>query len=306
MSTALSCEDIVPKTLSSLRIILAAVFLVITTYFTIEFIRKGKHQSCLHRFGISFALISILIIFLQIMEDLACLVHIQEQTSSFYYLSLGLWYIQFSILLLIFFAKAYYIFIGTNYTLSKSTIMTFIIIFTLNIFSIVFMMFFPTFLLASLTSLINGILITFVVLLYLSKLVSVNRGVDTTHIIKTHIIKTTVLMSISLMSTVITALLYIYWRFAHGRGSYRQNVISEITSFVGLIDEFLRFLCIMLLYKIFAKYYRNLCSFMHNKCELCWKHCGTKSNTREQQLQKYVTSVEAKKQSIETKNTAVV
>ena len=190
-------------------------------------------------------------------------------------LATALYAIQSFILLIIFFERLDIVFNGTSFVVSKCTknIYKFLFISTPILVVIAICLFQYTLIFSILAGVVLllfiGLMISLVIL-FIIKLVNVykssgmseNTGADKS--VVSAITKTTILTTISVSMTLVNAIVAI-WRLN------TDNIyIIWFQNYFVLLDVYTNFLCVILSYTAFVKYYQTLCKCMDIKCRSCW------------------------------------
>lgn len=108
-------------------------------------------------------------------------------------------------------------------------------------------------------------LIISILFMYIRKLLAIYKNIDSDPKLIEIITKTTILTLISISATFLTSMCITM-----------KPIMSEfmdfqvIETFILYIDVYTNFLCVVLTYRYFDKYYSLLCKGMHSKCESMW------------------------------------
>ena len=103
------------------------------------------------------------------------------------------------------------------------------------------------------------------VILFVYRLIQVYKTEHDNEILIGAITKITILVSISVSVTMVDLVTTTLYRYvAH------SILLQWIFSYVALFDVYTNFICVIMCYKMFKKYYQNVCSCMDIKCRICW------------------------------------
>ena len=122
-------------------------------------------------------------------------------------------------------------------------------------------------------------LTTSLVIIFISKLIQVYKSIkyEGNQFLIKPITKITILSSISISITFISILL-----FATFITIKSQNLFIEIAgSWIGLLDLYTNFLCVIICYGPFKMYYMVLCKCVDKRCFRCWSYMITNKNNQQ-------------------------
>lgn len=286
------CQDTNREYLSILFVLFASIFITILIFLFISFIKKIFYVS--KQRPPKIIIISALFLYLTIIigmtmhtifvSDLCISLPsakdnkntLNENTDTIYNHLVNFSYsLQCLLILWLWFIRLYYAFTGTLFELSKITIIGYISIFSLSFLFVILMLagisFDTSQIDRNIHLLMLLLLVTWFVILIISlaslfirKLISVYRNLDSDQYFITMITKITILNFISLTITIIWAFSLIFFDY---------NVYTEFVNHFGIIfDYFSTFICAILSFNCYETYYTQICGRLHNQCNQCWLH----------------------------------
>eukprot|EP01084_Bolivina_argentea_P101213 181502_1 len=200
---------------------------------------------------------------------------------SLFYIFMGFHSLQTYFLWIVLFLRVYYTFMDSVYTISRWTIYFFSLIFIAAAIAALLVMI-PIFessiqWIFTFTLLVLMVVMSFAIsALFIYKLHCVYKSmIDAIQddgllsIITKNTILVLLSISFSIGSLLSTVLTLYQWGWA----------ISRIRNFIFLFDAYTNFICIILTYKFFDKYYHNICGCVDTKCKI-FCHCCTKLITK--------------------------
>ena len=207
---------------------------------------------------------------------------ITSNTNSVYnQLVNGSYTIQCLLILWLWFIRLYHAFKGTLFKLSKITIIGYVSIFSISFVFVILMIadicFDTKNMDRRLYLLILLLLIVWFVILVISltslfirKLINVYRNLDSDQFFIDSITKITILNFTSLSITIIWAFSLMF---------YTHSIHTEFVHHFGMVFEyFSTFICAVLSFNCYEKYYTQKCGKFHNQCNVCWLYLVRVSN----------------------------
>eukprot|EP01084_Bolivina_argentea_P304044 525026_1 len=268
--------------------IICISIIVIIIFFLSKFIKinvsntrlKPKLYSIVS-LGILFSVVSLIIFITYSIMNISCMMNNAGDFPSHQFIKLsknikkalyGLFYIQYVLLLLIFFIQLKNVFTGTTLRLSKYAIYSCGCIFTFEAICILFVCTLWTiaYSIHQLITLLATIILLALTLgigyLFVSKLSFVYKSVEhqSNSKIVEIITRTTILITLCIIVTITD--LIVAWSKVENE---EKNHLDEgIHLLISTVDQFANFMCVMLSYSYNKAYYMKLFSCIHIRCHL--------------------------------------
>ena len=321
-SSAVDCTQIKQQYWAAFHGIISSVLLLGISILSYKLIIHHHKNKCskkkhirrmtnkVYALCIIFCLITWLWIFNMIAMDTSCVMGItRNKILLIRFLYCALYLIQSYLLLVLFFLNIYYLFINSPLKLSKTILRVFGFFFI--IISILCLIIIVTFssvdirqsvLMTCLTIFLTiGVMIAMVIL-YLNRLISVYKldinddnlvCVHFVHIIwscyslftNMYILKAFVITKSTILTCISVIITFIDIPTLMIRFNVMSHAAEWINKYTTLFDIFTNYLCIIMCYPLFDKYYKQICGSLDNLCKKCLsKSIGAENLKHEKNL----------------------
>eukprot|EP01084_Bolivina_argentea_P174275 301897_1 len=263
------CESFEYQLWSIIHLLLMLTLLIITILFTHQF-RKRQSQNAkrvgkLYCLGITFAITTTITFFLYLGLDICCILYIPDLVLLIRTILLFMFFIQYWLMLLLYFSTVQHVFIGTEHQLSGNIFNGFIGLLVVSIIAIILVILTPPgSSISNFVGILAGVtctgLMIFLLFLFSSKLLKLAKVDSNNARVMSIVAKTTILIMISALLTLLDIII------AGIRGNMPKNhLIGGTYLFISSLDTFTNFFCIMLSYDIFKRYYKKICNCLHKQ-----------------------------------------
>eukprot|EP01084_Bolivina_argentea_P130722 230772_1 len=268
---------------SIVHVIVVILVIAITFYTSYKFVKlyygdKHDHDKLFYCMA-TFCMITVLYWVNYIAVDMTCYYKappIDRRITI--YAAYILYYTQLYLFLLIFYLKINKLFIETQFELSQSIKIVFVIVFIVDL-----LLLFSSFFLGAedrIKGQIFGTISTFgmlilmmsLIVLFVNKLSAVYREDNDEKL--TNITKITILISVSSIFTICDIIMAIV-------ANLNIHYVDGIYIFISSMDVLIRLFCVILSFEQCNGYYDKFCSCLHKECVVCCSKCMKQSDQQD-------------------------